>query len=84
MKDPTPDQIREARERVGLSQREMSLRIFGPNSCRTIQNWELGKRPPHRGLYILFLLMTRQITTRDADKALKAHMQERLGEKDGE
>lgn len=78
-KEPTAEQIREARARSGLSQREASLHLFGPNSIRTVQNWELGKRKAHYGLYILFLLMTGQINMRDAKKALRAHIKEQVG-----
>ena len=42
MKPPTPREIREAREQVGLTQTEAAQRIW--MSLRAWQDWEAGKR----------------------------------------
>lgn len=68
--DPTPEQVKRARSRAGLTQREASRLIFGPDSCRTVQNWETGARQAPLGSYVLFLLMTDQITVQDAKRAV--------------
>ena len=63
---PTPEMVKKARQNTGLSQREATLQIFGPNTCRTWQNWETGARPMSLASYVLFLLMTEQISVKDA------------------
>ena len=67
---PTPKQVRDARNRAGLTQREASLMIFGADSFRTFQNWETGTRKAPKSTFILFLLMTHQITVEEARAAL--------------
>ena len=67
--DPTPAQVRAAREVSGLTQREASRIIFGPNSARNLQNWEGGQRQAPLGTFILFLLMTDQVTVKQAQAA---------------
>ena len=70
MSNPTPEDFRAARARTGLTQREASKVIFGPDSDRTIQNWESGTRQIPQAKFVLFLLMTDQITVADARKAV--------------
>jgi DNA-binding transcriptional regulator YiaG len=43
---PTPEQIKKARARLGMTQREfaLALGLTGKKCWRTIQNWELGYR----------------------------------------
>jgi DNA-binding transcriptional regulator YiaG len=40
----TPDEIREARDRLGLSQVRLAERL--PVSRRTLEDWEAGRRNP--------------------------------------
>ena len=63
---PTPDMVKAAREETGLTQREASRAMFGPDSIRTFQNWETGARQMSRASYFLFLLMTDQLTIEQA------------------
>lgn len=51
---PTPEQIRAAREVVGLTQTEAAQLIH--STLRTWQQWEAGDRRMHPGLFELFLL----------------------------
>ena len=74
-KTPTPEQFKAARTRAGLTQREASIMIFGADNHRGVQNWETGARDCPLGQYILFLLMTGQITRRQALAAVKKRMQ---------
>jgi len=67
--EPTPAIVKAARARSGLTQRQASKVIFGADSCRGFQNWETGARQAPLGTFILFLLMTDQITTKEAKKA---------------
>ena len=69
--DPTPAQVRAAREVSGLTQLEASKVIFGTDSGRRIQNWEGGQRQAPLGTFILFLLMTDQVTVKQAQAANK-------------
>jgi DNA-binding transcriptional regulator YiaG len=43
---PTPDEIRAARLRLLLTQRELALALglSGPRVERTVQDWEAGRR----------------------------------------
>jgi DNA (cytosine-5)-methyltransferase 1 len=54
MLSPTPDDIREARSRTGLSQTAAATLIH--STLRTWQDWEAGKAKMHPGLWELFLL----------------------------
>ena len=67
--DPTPKMIRAARAAAGLTQREATRAVFGPDSPRTFQNWENGSRKMSLGSYVLFLLMTGQISDAQARAA---------------
>lgn len=73
--NPTPAQVMAARKRAGLSRREMSKLMFGPDSTRTIQNWETGARECSLSQFVLLLLMTRQVTPDDAILAAIARLQ---------
>lgn len=49
---PVPSDIREARERAGLSQTAAGALVH--TACRTWQQWEAGDRKMHPGLWELF------------------------------
>ena len=49
--------VTAAREKLGLSQREMAL-LMGI-SPRTLQNWEQGQREPHQSAKMLLLVATK-------------------------
>jgi putative transcriptional regulator len=49
---PTPDEIRTARERAGLTQTEAGLLVHSP--LRSWQHWELGERRMHPAFWELF------------------------------
>ena len=59
---PTPDEVRSARERAGLTQEEAAAKVLG--SVRAWQKWEsldaAENRRMHPGLFKLFLIVTRQ------------------------
>src|SRR5262245_32651958 len=56
--NPSPAQIKEAREAKGLTQTEAAHRIY--STLRSWQDWEGGQRRMHPGLWELFLWKTRQ------------------------
>ncbi len=58
-RNPTPAEIREAREKADLTQTQAAERIN--STLRTWQDWEAGERRMHPGLYELFLIKTGQI-----------------------
>ena len=66
---PTPDQVKAARANSGLTQSQASKMIFGPNSIRRFQNWETGKRQVPLAPFVLFLLVTDQVTITDVQEA---------------
>ena len=49
---PTPDEIRAARHRAGLSQSQAARLIH--STLRSWQAWEAGERRMHPGLWKLF------------------------------
>lgn len=59
---PTPDEVRAARERAGLTQAEAAAKVLG--SVRAWEKWESmdasENRRMHPGLFKLFLLETGQ------------------------
>ena len=63
-RNPTPADVRAARETAKLSPEDAAARVYAsPTSWR---NWEADKtspenRPMHAGLYELFLLKTAQL-----------------------
>ena len=52
-RNPTPEQIRAARDAAGLSQADAASLIYSTE--RTWQGWEQGERRMHPGLWELFL-----------------------------
>lgn len=52
--NPTPSQIREARDNAGISQLSAAELIH--SALRTWQDWEAGKARMHPGLWELFLI----------------------------
>ena len=56
MCNPTPAEIRQAREAAGLSQTAAASLIA--STLRTWQDWEAGKARMHAGLWELFRLKT--------------------------
>lgn len=56
--NPTPAQIRAAREAAGLTQEAAAAKIEG--SVRAWEKWEQGERRMHPGLFQLFLIKTGQ------------------------
>lgn len=57
--NPTPDQIRAARELAGLTQTEAGEKIYA--SLRAWQDYEGGQRRMHPAIFELFLLKVRQL-----------------------
>lgn len=60
--NPSPEEIRAAREALGLTQTEAARVVYG--TLRAWQNWEAPKgspdhRPMHPGLWELFRIKTR-------------------------
>jgi putative transcriptional regulator len=51
---PTPEQIKEARRKAGLSQTTAAALIY--STLRTWQDWEAGIAKMHPGLWELFRL----------------------------
>lgn len=54
MSNPSPEQIRAARNRAGLSQTKAADLIH--SKLRTWQDWEAGKAAMHPALFELFML----------------------------
>lgn len=61
-RNPTPAEIRAARDRAGLSQADAAAKVLG--SKRTWEKWEsedaVENRRMHPGLFKLFLIVTNQ------------------------
>jgi putative transcriptional regulator len=74
--NPTPAEVKAAREMTGLSQREAGRLIF--RSLRTWQNWEFGERAMPPDSFALFLLLTNQLTLKDARAAATANLPEEV------
>jgi len=59
---PTPDEIRQARERAGITQAEAAAKVLG--STQAWEKWEsmspTENRRMHPGLFKLFLITTGQ------------------------
>ncbi len=53
-RNPTPAEIRAAREDVGLSQTEAAALLH--TTCRTWQQWEAGDRRMHPAFWELFVI----------------------------
>lgn len=56
--NPTPAEIRTAREAAGLSQSQAGDLIY--SGLRSWQHWEAGERRMHPALWELFLLKLRE------------------------
>lgn len=54
--NPTPDEIRAARSRAGLTQREAAALVHATVSAW--EEWEQGRRRMHPGLFELLLIKT--------------------------
>ena len=52
--NPTPEDIRDARKRAGLTQREAAALIYATQSAW--EDWEQGRRRMHPALWELFRL----------------------------
>jgi DNA (cytosine-5)-methyltransferase 1 len=66
-RNPSPDEIRAAREKAGLTQEAAGALVHA--SRRTWMNWEFSVDAPenramHPGLFELFLLKTGQLSTK--------------------
>lgn len=59
----TPTQFKDARERLGLSQAELSL-IFGVATDRTVRRWEAGERDIPGPVIVLMKLILRSAEAR--------------------
>lgn len=55
---PTPPQIKDARQSCDMTQKEAGELVYGTR--RTWQDWERGERGMHPGLFELFLLKARR------------------------
>lgn len=67
----TPDEIRAARKKAGLTQKQAANIVMSPNYI-TWQQWERGLRKMPSGLFMLFLLMTCQLSLSDAKKIIES------------
>lgn len=55
-RNPTPQEIAEARERAGLTQKAAAELVYTP--VRTWEGWEMGKSPMHPAAFELFIAKT--------------------------
>lgn len=53
---PSPDEVKNARNSVGLSQQEAGALVYV--GTRTWQKWEYGERKMHPAFWELFILKT--------------------------
>lgn len=53
MNNPTPSEVRQARESAGLTQTQAAVLIY--NTLRAWQRWEAGDSPMHPAFWELFL-----------------------------
>jgi DNA (cytosine-5)-methyltransferase 1 len=58
MNNPTPAEIRAAREAAGLTQTQAGALIH--NTLRAWQRWEAGDSPMHPAFWELFKMKTRR------------------------
>ena len=54
--NPTPDEIKAARQQVGLTQTQAGALLH--TTCRTWQQWEAGDRAMHAAFWELFQIKT--------------------------
>lgn len=64
MQPPTPDQIIAARHAAGQTQTEAGRTVFAP--LRTWQNWEAGDRRMPAAAWVLYLILTGQMSVAEA------------------
>lgn len=57
----TPEQIKEARQRAGLSQSAAAALVY--RSTRNWQQWEAGDREMDMALFELFLIKTQGVNS---------------------
>jgi len=62
----TPNAIRTARDAAGHTQVEAARASF--SGLRSWQHWEAGDRPMPPAVFVLYLVLTDQITADDARK----------------
>jgi len=60
MNAPTPDEIKEAREAAGLTQKQAANKIFS-DSYRSWQDYERGQRRMHPAIWWCFLQRTKNL-----------------------
>jgi len=60
MNAPTPDEIKEAREAAGLTQKQAANKIFS-DSYRSWQDYERGQRRMHPAIWWCFLQRTKHL-----------------------
>lgn len=56
MTSPTPEQIKEARQKAGLTQTQAGALVH--TTCRVWQQWEAGDRNMHPAFWELFTTKT--------------------------
>lgn len=61
--NPTPDEIKQARQAVGLTQAAAARMVY--SNVRTWERWEAGERRMHPALFDYFLIKTRQKNLED-------------------
>ena len=61
--NPTPDEIKQARQSAGLTQAAAAKMVF--SNVRTWERWESADRRMHPAIFDYFLIKTRQKTLED-------------------
>jgi DNA-binding transcriptional regulator YiaG len=57
---PTPEQVREARDAVGLSQRQAAELVH--STTKAWERWESGERPCHPAIFELFAMKSHALS----------------------
>lgn len=65
MQAPTPEQVKDARQRAGLTQTQAAELVY--SKLRSWQQWEAGDRAMHPGLWELFRIKTETPTVAPTD-----------------
>lgn len=63
---PTPEQVREAREGLEMTQTDAAASIYA--TLRTWQDWEAGVRKMHPAMFELFQLKHGLVSIRDVKR----------------
>jgi len=72
----TPTEVREARQRLGLSQAELAARLrMGPNGERQVRRWEQGETPVSGPASVAIELLL--VTIRGTRRAKSAESREK-------